>query len=95
MTRTLHFAWVLGLLVAGLSGNLGASSSAVVNADHVVEALRESGLTAEAHEIEFPVSVPVATPDAPLRVQYWRKLDDNSIWIRLVCRQPKDCLRAE
>jgi len=91
MVRILHLTVAL-LVLVGAFVDLRASASTVLTAQHVAVALGEAGLKADPSEVEFPVSVPASNLDVPLRVRGWRKLDENTIWVRLTCQRPKDCL---
>jgi len=84
----------LALAVALLTGTCVcvASAPVVIGADRVTKALSEAGLKVDLSQVELPVSVPAADSNVLLRVQTWRKLDDKTIWVRLMCQRPKDCL---
>lgn len=91
MARILHLT-VAALAFLSAPGQLCASAPTVLSAESVAGALDQAGLKADASEVEFPVSVPASSPDVPLRIGRWRKLDDKTVWVRLMCRRPKDCL---
>ena len=93
MIRNRHLA--LGILVL-LSGVTVLRASAVLSstltARPVVAALREAGIKATPSEIEFVGIVPASDSAAAVRVTGWRKWTADTVWVRLMCRRPQDCL---
>ena len=93
MIRTSHVAIGICLLLGGsYSLHASTSMSTLLTARPIVEALHNAGVKANAGEIEFVGSVPASDTDAVLRVTGFRTLSTGTIWVRLVCRRPQDCL---
>lgn len=92
MIRTAHL--ILGILLIGGSHCLWAHPvmPATLTARPVVEALHEAGLKASSNEVEFVGSVPSSDPTAAVRVTGWKKLNADTVWVRLMCRRAQDCL---
>lgn len=90
--RTSRVVFGVLLLLAATDLCARADSSNDLPANRVVAALHAVAIEATPDEIEFLTSVPASDSRTNLRVTDWRRLDQGSIWIRLACRRPQDCL---
>jgi flagellar basal body P-ring formation chaperone FlgA len=87
--------WALGvLMLVGVVGNSHADARmpAMLSAGRIVETLHRAGVEAAAGEVEFVGSVPASAPDVPLRITGWRKLNRDTVWVKLTCQHSQDCL---
>jgi Chaperone for flagella basal body P-ring formation len=80
------------LLLLAAAPYLCARIDSREGANRVVDALHAVGIEATSNEVEFLTSVPASSTRTDLRVTDWRRLDQSTIWVRLVCRRPQDCL---
>lgn len=65
---------------------------AILSARPIVQALHDVGIEAESEQVEFVGTVPASDSVAGVRITGWRKLNADTVWVRLMCRRAQDCL---